>query len=108
MSSCRATNAKADVSGSAVRITSDKLGTSSGVNVSQHLPELAEKVRALSPADRLRLAASLLEEAKATGKVAALELARTVLDGVSLEIGATLGGLAMQRLTAKMKGGHGG
>lgn len=71
--------------------------------MSQDLTELAKKVRSLSPADRLRLATTLLEEAKTTGRVAALQLARTVIDSVSVEIGATLGGLEMERFAALRK-----
>lgn len=71
--------------------------------MNQDLTELAEKVRALLPADRLLIAIKLLEEAKSTGRVAALQLARTVIDSVSVEIGATLGGLEMERFAALRK-----
>lgn len=44
---------------------------------------LAEKIKALSPSDKLRLAAGLLEAKKA-------ELAYTIMRQVTVEVGATL------------------
>lgn len=58
------------------------------------LEKLAAEVEALSPADRLRLAAGLLEGGRA-------KLAHTIAERVVLELGAALALKAMDRRSGR-------
>jgi hypothetical protein len=51
--------------------------------MTEDLRNLAAEIEALSPADKLRLAADLLERQRP-------ELAKTILDKVAVELGAAL------------------